>query len=78
MAMATRWGMEDRIMAAIAQEIVDVKEEIIQENMKAFEKRIREIVGKVAINVADFYTVERMGTVLSVRIQTGDTNGTSR
>jgi hypothetical protein len=78
MAMATRWSMEDRILAAVAQEAADIKEECIQAAVKDFEKKVREVVGKVAINVADFYTVERMGTVLSVRIQTGDTNGTSR
>ena len=70
-----KWSMEDRIKAAVAQEIADLKEEFIQNAVKDYEKKVREVVGKVAINVADFYTVEKFGTVLHVKIETGATNG---
>ena len=71
MAMATRWSMEDRILAAVAQEAADIKEECIQAAVKDFEKKVREVVGKVAINVADFYSIERVGTAIHVKIDTG-------
>lgn len=73
---SVRLNIEDRIKAAIGEEIADVKEGFIQESLKAYEKKLREIVGKVAVNVANLYSVEQMGTILHVRIQTGESNGT--
>jgi hypothetical protein len=76
--IATRRTVEDRITAAMAEEIAAIREECIQDAVKVYEKKLREKIGQAAVNIADFYSVERIGTVLQVRIQTGETNGTSR
>lgn len=65
-------NIEEAIRRVIDEQIALVKEELIQDALKKYEIRVREIVGSVAVNTAKFYSVEHIGTMLHVRIQTGE------
>lgn len=72
MAMSMSLSIEEEIRRVVVQEIARVKEEVIQEALKSYEKQVREIVGSVAVNASKYYSVEHIGSVLQVRIQTGE------
>jgi hypothetical protein len=75
MAMSMSLKIEQHIEAVLKQQVALIKEAMIQTAVKESEEEVREAVGRVAVNVADYYSVERMGSVLQVRIETGETNG---
>lgn len=61
--------IELAVHKAIQEQVDKAKEEIIQTVMKDFEKKIRETVGKVAITLANYYSVQTLGNELIIRVQ---------
>jgi len=66
---------EDRLMrdfhADIAKHVTNLKERVITDAVNQFEKDLRAKMGTVALNLANYYSVERMGgnLVITVRLE---------
>jgi len=65
--------LEETICKAIESQVDAEKEQIIKTAVAEFEKRIRTIVGQMTIELAQYYSIERLGSdlVIRVRIETG-------
>ena len=62
-------SLKQRIESALQAHIVDLREEVIQDAVKAFESRLRDSVARATLNLADMYSVETLGSVLQIRVQ---------
>lgn len=62
-------GFKEIVQGAIGRAIEIEKEKSIEEATQAFEKRVREAVGQVVIQAADYYSVERNGTDLVIHVK---------
>lgn len=68
-------NLEQRLLrelhAALAHEIQKITETVISDAHATFEKEIRAKLGIAAINLANYYTVERIGgnLVITVRLE---------
>jgi len=73
--------MEDQIRhsitASISQAVEIEREEVIQLAVKDFEQRIRKAAGLVSIELANYFSVQRMGPdlVIHVRIESDGQEG---
>jgi hypothetical protein len=54
------------IHKALDEHISELREKVIANAMQEFERGVREQVGKFAINLAKYYSVERMGDNLQI------------
>lgn len=61
--------IEDNIREAIRSLIDDARERIIKEATFQFERELRRAAGSVAINVADYFSIERCGSDLVIKVQ---------
>lgn len=57
------------IQRVLAEQIASAKEEVIKLAVKEFEHRIREVCAKTSINLANYYSVERMGANLLITVK---------
>jgi hypothetical protein len=57
--------------ADIAKHVTNLKERVITDAVNQFEKDLRAKMGTVALNLANYYSVERMGgnLVITVRLE---------
>ena len=62
--------IRNRVAEGLATAVEEIRQDVIKTAVKDFETRIRERVGKTAINLASFYSVQRMGQeiIINVRI----------
>jgi len=52
----------------LEQRIKDLKERIVKEAVAGFEKELREIVGRVTLDLSSYYSVERLGGDLRITV----------
>ena len=59
------------MLSALNKEMTKLTEKIIADATADFEKQVRASIGTVAINLANYYTVERQGgnMVITVRLE---------
>lgn len=63
---------EDKVIAqietALKERIAEAKERVIKAALEQLDEEIREAAGKIAINLANYYSVERYGADLRITI----------
>ena len=64
--------MQRDIQKLIRDRILEAQEAVIKDAVADFEKVIRQIVGKVAINVSNYYSIERSGPNLVITVKVGE------
>jgi hypothetical protein len=69
MKLPTARDVARDIEAVVAKQAQALTEEAVAEAVKLFEKRMREAIGTCAVNVANYFSVERMGSELLIRVQ---------
>jgi hypothetical protein len=69
--MTETTGMEEKIKKAISFYADGQKERIIKEAAAEFEKAVREACGRVAIMVSEYYSIERTGNQLIIKVEIG-------
>jgi hypothetical protein len=62
-------SLEASITRALETRIKEARELAIKEAMEIFEKELRTRVGQVAINLANFYSIERSGVDLLIHVK---------
>jgi hypothetical protein len=73
MALDLKSGIQETVTKVLKSELESVvgriREELVEAATAEFRSRIREAIGVRAISVADFYTVERIGGELLIRVR---------
>jgi hypothetical protein len=69
-------GIEASIQSSISNQLDAIREEILATATEEFRMKLREAMGKVAIRMSDFYSIERFAQdiVIHVKIE-GERNG---
>jgi vacuolar-type H+-ATPase subunit H len=57
------------ILHEVHDQIEKVKEEIVSNASEEFRKRVKSIVADVAMNVSDYYSIERAGQDILIRVK---------
>lgn len=57
------------IETAIKETVDAAREQLVKEAVAEFEKQVREIVGKTAINVSNMYSLQRHGNELVIHVK---------
>ena len=61
--------IEKAVHEAISKAAKDVQETVIQQAVKDFEVLLRKQIGEIAITLANYYSIERLGHDLIIRAQ---------
>lgn len=61
-------NIELAIAHGIKKQLDEVRDRIIAEAQAKFQEAVRTIVGNVAINLADYYSLQRFGSELVIRV----------
>lgn len=64
-------NLEERVHAAIEEHAKDLLETEIKRAVVEYERRLRELVGKVAISVSGTYSIATLGQELVIRVNLG-------
>ena len=72
MSRANELSMSRAIAEAVQGEADRITEEEVRKAVAAFEAEVRKRIASLAVNVANFYSVERDGRDLVVRVQIDD------
>jgi len=62
-------SIERDILKALENTITEARQRVVKQAVEQFEKEIRVAVGQVAVSLANYYTVERIGAQLLIRVQ---------
>ena len=62
-------SIEGSIRAAIRERIEEAKEEIIERAVCEFDKEVRKLVGAVAVNIANMYSIQSLANELVIRVR---------
>ena len=54
---------------ALAKQVEGAKEQVIKQAVQEFEEKVRTAVGNVAIRVAEYYTVQMLGSQLIITVK---------
>jgi hypothetical protein len=54
---------------SLTKRIEEIRAEVVKDAVEEFTRQVREADGNSAINLANFYSVERMGANLLIRVQ---------
>lgn len=57
------------LQASLAKKVEDIRAEVVKDAVEEFTRKVRDVVGNSAINLANFYSVERVGAELLIRVQ---------
>lgn len=65
--------INSQIEKAISSAVEEHKEELIAAAVEEFEKRVRKVVGEVALHVSNHFSIQRMGKdiVITVKMEKG-------
>lgn len=69
MAVALQESVEKTVIETISAQVESIKEEIVKAAVEKFEKEIKKAVGQVAIALSNYFSVERMGSDLLIRVK---------
>jgi predicted Zn-dependent protease with MMP-like domain len=69
MSVSLQDGLVSAIKNAVVTAAKEEQERLIVEAVQTFEKRLRTAVGNVAINVSDFFSVQRLGPELVIHVK---------
>jgi hypothetical protein len=61
--------LQRNIQEAIQTRIAEVKEQIVREAVREFEKEVRGLISSVAVNVADYYSIQRLANELVIHVK---------
>jgi hypothetical protein len=61
--------LEAAVRQSVQAAAREMQESLIKEAVLQFERDLRKAVGSVAVNVANYFTVERMQNQLVIRVQ---------
>ena len=70
-------AVREQIHGLIERSVEAEKESLIKEVVKEFEIRVRETVGQASIKVANYFSIQRMGPDLVIRVQIEGRGGTT-
>lgn len=61
--------LERAVLSAIHDAANELQEAAIKQAVSEFERNLRKAVGSVAVDVANYFTIERMANQLVIRVQ---------
>lgn len=64
-----------KVKEAIESHAKELAEDEIKRAVADFERHLRELVGKVAIAVGSYYSIQRLGTDLVITVKLGGKDG---
>lgn len=65
----TTTKLEDEIMASIQSAVDRLKDEIAASAVKEFDREVRKIIGNASINMANYFSVQRLATDLVITVK---------
>jgi hypothetical protein len=57
------------ILHEVNEQIEKAKEEVVAKAAEDFRKRVKQIVGEVALSINDYYSIERAGPDILIRVK---------
>ena len=57
------------ILREVNEQIEKAKEEVVAKAAEDFRKRVKQIVGEVALSINDYYSIERAGQDILIRVK---------
>jgi hypothetical protein len=57
------------ILHEVNEQIEKAKEEVVAKAAEDFRKRVKQIVGEVALSINDYYSIERAGQDILIRVK---------
>lgn len=63
------YKLERDIQASIQKQVFETKEKVMKMALQEFELSLRDLLGRTAINIANYFTVERMGQNLVITVK---------
>ncbi len=72
MTAETKSNLLDLLKPAILAGIEEAIEDEVEDCMKKIERKVRERTGAIAIQVAEYLSVEQLGSEIIIRVDTKD------
>ena len=57
------------ILHEVNEQIEKAKEEAVAQAAEGFQKRVKEIIGNVAMDISNYYSIERIGQDILIRVK---------
>jgi hypothetical protein len=57
------------ILHEVNEQIEKAKEDVVAKAAEEFRKRVKQIVGEVALSINDYYSIERCGQDILIRVK---------
>jgi len=57
------------ILHEVKEQIEKAKEESVSQATEQFQKRVKEIIGNVAMDISSYYSIERIGQDILIRVK---------
>jgi uncharacterized protein YdhG (YjbR/CyaY superfamily) len=57
------------ILHEVKEQIEKAKEESVSQSAEQFQKRVKEIIGNVAMDISSYYSIERIGQDILIRVK---------
>jgi hypothetical protein len=57
------------ILHEVKEQIEKAKEEAVVQAAEQFQKRVKEIIGNVAMDISNYYSIERIGQDILIRVK---------
>jgi hypothetical protein len=61
--------LEESLKQAIQERVNEARERIVQVAVETFEKEVRQLIGSVAVNLSQFYSIQRLGPDLVIHVK---------